>query len=310
MFADIVVCPECVAGLAGNFIFQGKVGRVLHKGQDMLFAGPAVKNIHALLFLNPFRHLLLKTIIAVARFAGYLFPIRVHNFPAGVTINAPHPLFLMDVRRQLMVFNPIWAKISVPGCVGCSVFDVEIMFETAVIIEADIIAVVAGEAVVVTWFDKIMRNKLTVVEREVTGSAAGAVSNSRVIISLIIGVAAKTSSSKQIVRQFQNCCRGLACRGVAEGAERLACAKTFPEQVGAVCKGKVQCLQNLISVAAVALAAALLQMVWVGRLGYKPVMGSTFILCWGMALMAGAAWHRMIGVSFHRMAVETSQHFY
>jgi hypothetical protein len=109
-----------------------------------------------------------------------------------------------------MVFDPIRAKISVFGGIGSPVFDVEVMFETAIKVEADIISVVTGEAVGIIRFDKEMRNQLPIVKGEVAGCTAGAVSNCGVAVSGTVGVAAKTSPSKQIVCKFQTCCGGLA----------------------------------------------------------------------------------------------------
>jgi hypothetical protein len=71
----------------------------------------------------------------------------------------------------------------------------------------------------------------------------------------------------------------------------------------------VQCQGYLVSDLRVALAATLLHSVWVRGLGYKACMTRSFIFDRALALVAGDAGHRMIGVRFYRMAVQTPHHF-
>lgn len=95
-----------------------------------------------------------------------------------------------------MVFNPVGAKISFLGGIGCSVFDVEVMFEAAIVVKAHIITIMTGETVFIIRFYKDMRLKCAIVKREMAGCTAGAVGNRRIKISRIIGMASKTSASK------------------------------------------------------------------------------------------------------------------
>lgn len=68
---------------------------------------------------------------------------------ATVAVNALHAPFLMYVGLELVIFNAIWAEVVIVSRVGGSVLSVEIVFETPMVISADVIAIMARQALFV-----------------------------------------------------------------------------------------------------------------------------------------------------------------
>jgi len=62
---------------------------------------------------------------------------------AGVTIDTDETALLMDIRRQFMILDAKWAKVFILCCVRGAIFDVQVVLEPAMEVEADPVAVMA-----------------------------------------------------------------------------------------------------------------------------------------------------------------------
>ena len=154
--ADIIEGPLGMANLAGHGILVAAMGRMTHErdcvallvslGQEMKLVSFRDDVGWQCLF-QTLPEMTILTLDGVCPWAG------VHQFGATMAVNADHPLLLMDVRGELVVFNAIWPDRrcidGLTGEIGRSVFFVKVMFKTAVIIGADPVAVVALQALLI-----------------------------------------------------------------------------------------------------------------------------------------------------------------
>ena len=117
-------------------------------------------------------------------------------------IDAAQAALLMNIRGQIMVFHPIGTgriKIfTVPG-VGCAVFPVEIMFVTAVVVPADIIAVVAAQALTISRHLEDMALHPALFPGKVATGTSGAMHNGGILIPTCIGMTTQAPAAEHVI---------------------------------------------------------------------------------------------------------------
>ena len=60
-----------------------------------------------------------------------------------MAVNAEHATQLMDIGFQLMILDTIWPEVFIFCGIRRTVFDIEVMLKSTVIIKTDIIAIMA-----------------------------------------------------------------------------------------------------------------------------------------------------------------------
>lgn len=171
-------------------------------------------------------------------------PWAVHQFRAAMAVNADHPLLLVDVRGELMVFNAIWPvqrRIDgLTGEIGRPVFLVEVVFKTAVVIGTDPVAVVALQALLVAGrCQEGVGRWRAVVEIEVAGRASDAMAHKRIGIAAGVRMTAQTAPAQQVVRQLQGRFRGFVHGNPGEMSQGFLGAKGLSHQIDLACQGKM-----------------------------------------------------------------------
>ena len=86
---------------------------------------------------------MLQRLAAVTAVTGWFLSALAHQFPASMAVDAQHAPQLMNIRFQLVIFNPIWPEMFIFGGKRRPVFVIEVVFKTTMVIKADIITVVA-----------------------------------------------------------------------------------------------------------------------------------------------------------------------
>ena len=114
-----------------------------------------------------------------------------HYIVFTVAINAGQTSRLVYVRGQVMVFHSIGQQLACIGEIRGSVFFVEIVFVKSVVVEADMIAIMAGETLEISWWgrENVARH-LTVGKGQMTGCTANPMGYRREVVAFVIDVAA------------------------------------------------------------------------------------------------------------------------
>ena len=118
-----------------------------------------------------------------------------------VAVDAHQAALLVDVRGQVAVFDAVGAGSVAGGRVGGAVFPVVVVFGTAVVVAAHVVAVVAAEAAAVRGSGKGVGLEFAVGEGEVAGRAARAVGDRAVVVARGVHVAAQAAPAEQVVGQ-------------------------------------------------------------------------------------------------------------
>jgi len=153
--ADIIEGPLGMANLAVHGILVAAMGRMTHQRDCMALLVPLGKekkfasirdDVGRQCLFQTLPKMTIPTPDGVGLWA-------VHQFRAAMAVNADHPLLLVDIRGELVVFNAIWPDQrridELTGEIGRPVFLVEVMFKTAMIVGADPVAVVALQALLI-----------------------------------------------------------------------------------------------------------------------------------------------------------------
>ncbi len=214
----------------------------------------------------------------------------VHKLGAVMAVDADHPLLLVDVRDQLMVFNPIGANRrfigGCPGEVGGPVFFVEVMLKTAMIIGTHPVSVVTLQALLVGGgSQESMGDRRAVAKVKVTGRAPGAVPHKGIGIAAGVGMAAQTTPAQEVVRQLQGRFRNLVNGDLGEVVERCQGAKGLSRQIDLAGQGKMNGLRNPCCLVGMAGPAGLDHGCRMGGPGDEIKMGGLLVIAGVVAAM-------------------------
>ena len=128
--------------------------------------------------------------------------IIAHELVAAVTVDADQAFLAVNIGAQLVELKAVWPGLLLLGGERSAVFEVEVMFKTAVIVEAHPIAIMAGQTTIVIGFsEKGMAAEFTVCDRKMTGRAAGAVPGGGIVVAWGIKMAAQAAAAQHIVGQ-------------------------------------------------------------------------------------------------------------
>ena len=137
--------------------------------------------------------------------AGCAEILASHYLIAVMAVNTDHTGSLVNIGLELMKFNAERPEKIISGCVWRTILFVEIVFETTVIIKADMVAVMTGKAVgVFRFFQELMRNHLPTVIFKVAGAAAACSSGCRKVVAFRVNMTAEASASQQVVGELRN----------------------------------------------------------------------------------------------------------
>ena len=95
-----------------------------------------------------------------------------------------------------------------PGGVRGSVIVIQVIFEAAVVVKSDGVAVMAGEALSVARDrQKLVRCELAVLEFKMAGGAAGAVGHRGIRVTFVIEMTTQAAASQEVVGQPEDILR-------------------------------------------------------------------------------------------------------
>lgn len=187
-----------------------------------------------------------------------------------------------------MIFNPVRPGKRLFGGIRSSVFRVEIMFKTTVIVGADPVPVVTLQALFIAGgYKKGMRGGCAIGKIQMTRSAPGAVIDIRVVVAAGIEMAAQTAPTQQVVGQLQRCCRRIDNGDLGKPGKRFLGAKGLADLIDFLGQGKMNRLCHPCHLIRMASAAGLGHRCRVGGLRNKTGMGVFLIVAGVVAGMAG-----------------------
>lgn len=306
MLAEIVEGPLGVASLAGDLFGTVEVGGMPEQGNRVVPAVAVLQNEGVAAPLHPGRQVFCQGRFRVAGGAGRAAGSS-HQLLTGMTVAAGESLLLMDIRHQLVIFDAVRPEMLFLGRIGGPVLGVIVVFEPAVVIETDVIAVVAGETLRVPRLVKHMGLQLAARKGQMAGAASDAAPNCWIVVPGGIGVAVETPAPQQVVGQIEAAFRGIFYRHLAKILQGIDCPEYFSEAVGAVCEREMFRLRHLCHFCLVAGIASGLHGIRVSRPGDELHMCSVFVLGLVIAAMAGGAGQAVICIEFDRMATGASQ---
>ena len=121
-----------------------------------------------------------------------------------MAVDTQETALLVDIRCQIMRLNPVGARYNVLaslGGVGGAVFPAEIMFVSAMVIAAHIVAVVTAQALLVRGSTEGVALHFAFLESQVTGAAPCAVGDGGIIVTLGIDMTTQTTAAEHVVGQ-------------------------------------------------------------------------------------------------------------
>lgn len=208
----------------------------------------------------------------------------------------------VNIGRQFMVFDTVRSEMFFARGVRGAILLIQVVFETAIVIKADGVAVVAGKALAVARAsEKPMRGKLPVSEFEVAGGAACAVGDGWVIISLEVEMAAQAAASKEIVGEPDSIFWFGCDRDLGQRLQIGGCTEGVTHAIDEVFQGEMWGMLDIFDLCRVAFATAYGHRLGMCRLADKTEVGKVFFRRIVVALVAGGAGQIMIFVQFHRM---------
>jgi len=285
----IVDAPLGMTDLAGNAFSIELMDRMLHGRNRIFLAAPAGG-----------QHQGLVPRLKIAKQRGGLSRPPIVTAVAGqgrgavvaaalMAVDAGQAALLMDIRRQIVVFNPIRAGRGVAGCIRGAVLPVVIVFVPAVVIAAHIVCIVAAQALIVRWRDKGVGLQLSSLEREMAGAATRAMGNCGVIVTRGIDMAAQAATAEHVVGQRLRRRQSCGVRDVRRCVQRGLRAEMPPDRVDFVMEGEMQGLRRFFELLGMTAAAGYRHVRRMGGPGDQSGMGlldPAFIV---KALMAGYA---------------------
>lgn len=220
-----------------------------------------------------------------------------------MAVGADKPALLVDVGRELMVLDAVRAEMLFLGGVRCAVFHVEIVLEAAVVVEADPVAIVAGEALAVSGGgEKGVRSQSAVLEVEVAGGTAGTVGDCRPVISLEEEMAAEAAPPEQVVGEGERGFRRLRLRDLQHGGEVCLGTEGAPDHVDETGQSEVACLTDVVDLLAVTCPAGRSHRIRMRGLGDQAGVGSFLVTARVVAVMAGDTGEIVAGVKLNGVA--------
>ncbi len=128
-----------------------------------------------------------------------------HQFFSRMAVDAGESALLVDVWSKIVVFHAIGSEMLLFGGIGCAIFLVQVVFEAAVIVKSDPVAVVTGQALPVAGAgEKGMGRNPAVLKTEMTGGTARAVGHGGIVVSLGIQVTAQAAATEEVVGETED----------------------------------------------------------------------------------------------------------
>ena len=190
MGRGIVEAPLSMADLAGNLLSVLSMRGMLHT-RDGIFLAALTGSQHQCVVAN----------LEIARQRGRASRLPIMTAGAGqgrglvvtavlMAVNTDQASLLMDIRGQVVGFHTVRPGRRFAGSIRSSIFPVEIVLISAIVIIAHIVAVVATQALLVGGGNKGVGLQFSTLEGEVAGAATPAVGNGGIIITRRIDMAA------------------------------------------------------------------------------------------------------------------------
>ena len=228
----------------------------------------------------------------------------VHKLSAAMAVNADHPLLLVDVRDELVIFNTIRPDKWFLGRIWRPVFRIEVMLKTAMIIGTDPVPVMTLQALFVAGSGKEgVSSRLAISKIQMAGRASSAVIDIRIAVTAGIEVTAQTAPAQQVVCQLQRGCRDVNNGYLGESAQWFLGAKGLADLIDLGGQGEVNGLRYPCHLGRVTSAADLSHGGRVGRLCDETCMGIFLIITGVLAGMAGRTGKVVGFVQMWRVAV-------
>jgi len=216
-----------------------------------------------------------------------------------VTVDADKASLLMDVRSQVVRFNPVGTGRGVPTGlqgVGRAVFPIVIMLIAAMVVAACIITVMATQALAVCGRDKDVAAQGTILESQMAGAAAGAVGDGGIVVPFGIHVTAQAAAAEHVVGQSKRAGKRVSDRYVRRCVQAAIRAKMTANGVDFVGEGEMERAGCGLHLFWMTTTAGCSHPVRMARASNQSGMG-----CVGMAFVVDAAMTRSAGKLMRRI---------
>ena len=280
------------------------MGRIGHERQGALvFAGTGTKNKAGSGLPHPVGKRFRQDLGVMAAGAGRAGNARPHQFPAGMAISADQAALLVDIGRQFVIFDAVGPEMLFPGGVGGSEIVIQVVFEAAVVVKPDGVAVMTGEALSVARDrQKLVRCELAVLEFEMAGGAAGAVGDGGIRVALVIEMTTQAAASQEVVGQPEDIPRFFGNGDLRERLQVRVRPEGAAHKIDEILQGKMRGLADFPDLLGMAGAAGGGHGIRMRRFGDQTGMGSHLVVRILVAPVTGSAGHIMVLVQFHGMA--------